>query len=120
MLKEDESPKLIAREFKDINDKSNFEENTKYNNRNNYNSKKTINKNPKLGIYIKVDSFSNKELLDNIVDALNLYPGDENIFLFAEDTRQMYKYNGLTVEISTYLTNHLEKIIPKENIKIKN
>lgn len=119
-IKEDESPKLIAREFKDINDRSNFEENTKYNNRNNYNSKKIINKNPKSGIYIKVDSFSNKELLDNIVDALNLYPGDENIFLFAEDTRQMYKYNGLTVEISTYLTNHLEKIIPKENIKIKN
>ncbi len=118
-IKEDESPKLIAREFKDINDKSSFEENNRYN-KNNYNNQRNTNINPKSGIYIKVDSFKNKELLDNIIDIFKLYPGDGNIFLYAEDTKQMYKYNGLTVDISPYLTNNLEKILNAENIKIKN
>lgn len=119
-IKEDENPKLIAREFKDINDKSDFEESrykskNAYNNQNNRNS----NNNSKLGLYLKINSFKNKLLIDNIVDVLKLYPGNENIFLYAEDSKQMYKYNGLLVETSIELVNKLEKILSKEDIKIK-
>lgn len=117
-IKEDENPKLIAREFKDITDKSDFEEGRyKFNNR--YNNQNNRNNNSKLGLYLKVDSFSNKLLTDNIIDILKLYPGDENIFLYAQDSKQMYKYNGLLVETCEELVNKLEKILSKEDIKIK-
>ena len=32
----------------------------------------------------------------------------------------MYKYNGFTVDISDSLIKDLNKIIPTENIKVKN
>ena len=49
-----------------------------------------------------------------------MYPGEENIFLYAEDTKKLYKYNGFSVSISDKLISDLNKILPKENIKIKN
>ncbi|MBO3444664.1 DNA polymerase III subunit alpha [Clostridium sp. CCUG 7971] len=119
-IKEDESPKLIAREFKDINDKSEFED-SRYKSRNTYNNQNNSNSNnnSKLGLYLKIDSFNNKPLIDNIVDILKLYPGSENIFLYAQDSKQMYKYNGLLVKTSEELIKKLEKILSKEDIKIK-
>ncbi len=119
-IKEDESPKLIAREFKDINDKSEFEDSI-YKSKNTYNKQnnRNSNNNSKLGLYLKIDSFSNKSLIDNIVDVLKLYPGNENIFLYAEDSKQMYKYNGLLVKTSEEVIKKLEKILSKEDIKIK-
>ncbi|MEG1310435.1 MAG: DNA polymerase III subunit alpha [Romboutsia sp.] len=119
-IKEDENPKLIAREFKDIDDKSSFEEN-RFNSKNSYNNqiKKNSNNNSKLGLYLKIDSFDNKIVTNSIIEIIKLYPGEENIFFYAEDTKQMYKYNGITVEISEELIENLEKILLTENIKIK-
>ncbi|MGL5345932.1 MAG: DNA polymerase III subunit alpha [Peptostreptococcaceae bacterium] len=123
-IKEDENPKLVAREIADINNKSAITDN-KYSNRSNRhsNTRSTNNTNQindsKLGMYLKVDSFNNNEMIDKIVKISRMHPGSENVFLYAEDTKQLYKWNGLNVSISEKLVKNLEELLPKENIKIK-
>ncbi|HSQ89733.1 DNA polymerase III subunit alpha [Romboutsia sp.] len=119
-IKEDENAKLIVREIKDINDSSKFEE-RKYNTKSNYNSKDNLkyNNNSKSGLYLKIDSFNNKELIDKIVEISKRHLGIENTFLYAEDSKQLYKWNGLNVKITNNLILDLQKILSKENIKIK-
>ena len=115
-IKEDEEPKLIAREIKDISDKSNFEEN-RYNYKQRESS--TINKDSKNGLYLKIDSFSNKDIINKINEISRKNYGKENVFLYSEDTKKLCKWNGLNVEISMDLLLELEQILPKENIKVK-
>ncbi|MGL4912423.1 MAG: DNA polymerase III subunit alpha [Romboutsia sp.] len=115
-IKEDEEPKLIAREIKDINDKSNFEEN-----RYNYKQRETstIKKESKNGLYLKIDSFKNENIINKINEISRKNSGEENVFLYSEDTKQLCKWNGLNVSISMDLLLELEQILPKENIKVK-
>jgi DNA polymerase-3 subunit alpha len=118
-IKEDENAKLIAREIKDINNSSKFEQNkSKYNYNTNNNS--NYNNNAKTGLYLKVDSFNNKQLTDKIVEIAKQHLGKENVFLYSEDAKQLYKWNGLNVEITNKLILELEEILPKQNIKVKN
>ena len=58
-------------------------------------------------------------MMENISNILKRYPGEENIFLYAEDTKKLYKYNGFSVTISDRLITELNNILPKENIKIR-
>lgn len=115
-IKEDENAKLIAREIKDISDKSRFEEN-----RYNYNKRESSppKVDSKLGLYLKIDSFNNKEIMNVISKICSKYPGSENIFLYAQETKQLYKWNGVNVSISNDLLLELEHILSKENIKVK-
>lgn len=76
-------------------------------------------KNSKNGLYLKVDSYNNLNMMENISNILKRYPGEENIFLYAEDTKKLYKYNGFSVTISDRLITELNNILPKENIKIR-
>lgn len=115
-IKEDENAKLIAREIKDISDKSRFEEN-----RYNYNKRESspAKVDSKLGLYLKIDSFNNKEIMNVISKICSKYPGSENIFLYAQETKQLYKWNGVNVSISNDLLLELEHVLSKENIKVK-
>ena len=113
-IKEGEEPKIIARDIVDIDNVYELSRNV-YSQRNESNTK-----NSKKGIYLKVDSYNNTNILGNLSNILKMYPGEENIFLYAEDTKKLYKYNGFSVSISDKLINDLNKILPKENIKIKN
>ncbi len=97
-IKEDENPKIVAREISDINHKVN---------------------NSKTGLYLKIDSFNNTNLVNEIIKIGKKYPGQENVFFYAEQNKQLCKYNGLSVNCSQELINSLETILPKENIKIK-
>jgi len=97
-IKEDENPKIVAREISDINHKVN---------------------NSKTGLYLKIDSFNNTNLVNEIIKIGKKYPGEENVFFYAEQNKQLCKYNGLSVNCSQELINSLETILPKENIKIK-
>ena len=97
-IKEDENPKIVAREIADINHKVN---------------------NSKTGLYLKIDSFNNNSLVNEIIKIAKRYPGEENVFFYAEENRQLCKYNGLSVHLSQQFINSLETILPKENIKIK-
>ena len=117
-IKEGEEPKIVARDIVDI-------DNVYQLNRGIYDSKKHINntenhrKNSKNGLYLKVDSYNNLNMMENISNILKRYPGEENIFLYAEDTKKLYKYNGFSVTISDRLITELNNILPKENIKIR-
>ena len=117
-IKEGEEPKIVARDIVDI-------DNVYQLNRGIYDSKKHINntenhrKNSKNGLYLKVDSYNNLIMMENISNILKRYPGEENIFLYAEDTKKLYKYNGFSVTISDRLITELNNILPKENIKIR-
>ena len=90
-IKEGEEPKIVARDIVDI-------DNVYQLNRGIYDSKKHINntenhrKNSKNGLYLKVDSYNNVNMMENISNILKRYPGEENIFLYAEDTKKLYKY----------------------------
>lgn len=118
-IKEDENPKLVAREIADINSKLSASNNKRYNNQEiKYNNYKTTN-DSKLGLYLKIDSFKNQRIIDSIVEIASLYRGNENVFLYAEDTKQLYKWNGLNVSISEKMVKNLEELLPKQNIKIK-
>ncbi|RDY25942.1 DNA polymerase III subunit alpha [Romboutsia weinsteinii] len=117
-IKEGENAKLIAREFRDINDKSEFRSGG-YEKR--YKKSQPQSQNTsKNGLYLKINSFKDSEIIDNILDIAKLYPGDESIFFYAVDTKKLYKYGQITVNISEDFINMLEKIMPKDNIKIKN
>ncbi|MGL5328752.1 MAG: OB-fold nucleic acid binding domain-containing protein, partial [Peptostreptococcaceae bacterium] len=108
-IKEGEDAKIIAQDFKEINDDSLFGNNKNV----------TVKKQSKLGLYLKINSFSNNELLENIKSLLNNYRGNESVYLFAEDTRQLYKWNEISVVINEKIIKSLENILPSENIKVK-
>lgn len=113
-IKEGENAKLIAREIRDISDKSSFS-NGKYNTK----PKNNVKNNSKQGLYLKINSFNNTNMIDSILKIVNLYPGSDNIYLYSEDTKQLYKWNGVNVGISTAVIENIEMILSKENIKIK-
>ena len=115
-IKEGEEPKIVARDIVDIDNVYQLSRDI-YNSGNN-NSKNNIEKSKK-GLYLKVDSYNNINIMDNISNILKKYPGEDNIFLYAEDTKKLYKYNGFNVYISDTLINELNNILPKDNIKIR-
>ena len=57
--------------------------------------------------------------MKEISDILKKHPGRENIFLYAENTKKLYKYNGFSITISEELITRLNDILPRENIKIR-
>ncbi len=108
-IKEGENAKIIAKDFKDISDKNNFSEDE------NYRAKKST----KTGLYLKVDSFNNRILLDNILSVIADYKGNESVYLYAEDTKQLYKWNGVFVNINKSIIDKLENLLSEENVKVK-
>ena len=108
-IKEGENAKIIANEFKDINDNIDFGENKKY----------TAKKTSKTGLYLKIDSFSNNDLLDRIKYILLDNRGTEYVYLYADDTKQLYKWNGISININENVIHRLESLLPKANIKVK-
>jgi len=98
-IKEDEPAKIIANEFRDIND--------------------NLNSKSRDGLYIKIDTFSNNILLNKIKSILGSYPGNESVYLFADDSRKLYKFSEYNININQQILKDLESILPKENIKIK-
>ena len=108
-IKEGEHAKIIASDFKEINDENSF---------GNYGNTKS-KKSSKPGLYLKVNSFSNNDLIDEIKLVLDDYKGKESVYLYADDTKQLYKWNGIYVDINNNTICRLENLLPKDNIKIK-
>ena len=117
-IKEGEEPKIVARDIVDI-------DNVHQLNRPIYNSREYTNnidndeKKSKSGLYLKIDSYNNLKIMKEISDILKKHPGRENIFLYAENTKKLYKYNGFSITISEELITRLNDILPRENIKIR-
>ncbi|EQK41397.1 DNA polymerase III, alpha subunit [[Clostridium] bifermentans ATCC 638] len=97
-IKEDENAKLIAREIRDMNDSGNKD--------------KPI-------LYLKINSIENKELVNDLISVVTKYPGENDIYIYAENIKQVYKWNHIKVNINENLINELEHILPKTNIKVK-
>ncbi|WP_250674009.1 DNA polymerase III subunit alpha [Paraclostridium ghonii] len=97
-IKEDENAKLIAREIRDMNDSTNKNDPT---------------------LYLKINSIENKELVNDLVSVVTKYPGENDIYIYAENIKQVYKWNHIKVNINENLINKLEDILPKSNIKVK-
>lgn len=97
-IKEDENAKLIAREIRDMNDNRKKNEPT---------------------LYLKINSIENKELVNDLISVVTKYPGENDIYIYAENIKQMYKWNHIKVNINENLINELEDILPKSNIKVK-
>ena len=97
-IKEDENAKLIAREIRDMNDSGNKDKPT---------------------LYLKINSIENKELVNDLISVVTKYPGENDIYIYAENIKQVYKWNHIKVNINENLINKLEHILPKSNIKVK-
>ncbi|WP_373598893.1 DNA polymerase III subunit alpha [Paraclostridium bifermentans] len=93
-IKEDENAKLIAREIRDMNDE-------------------------KPTLYLKVKSIEDKDLVNDLISVATKYQGDNDIYIYAENIKQMYKWNHIKVNINENLIKELENILPKTSIKIK-
>ena len=121
-IKEGENAKLIAREIKDIDDSTDFATR-------NYNSGRTKsiqNIKPESGkkLYLKIDSMSDTDTTNNIVEIAKQHPGNDSIYLYPMDEningkRKAYKMTGVLTCICDEFINNLEKLLPKDNIKIK-
>ena len=112
-VKEDEEAKLIARDIRDINDKTNF----KLNNNNQYNK---INKTISNGLYIRINNINNKELIDSIEEILVRYKGQDNVYICTEQPKKKFKWTKGMININSELVSRLETLLGKENIKVKN
>ena len=108
-IKEGENAKIIAKEIRDINDNSKFSQD----------EKAQIKKSSKPGLYLKINSFTNKNLLDNIFFKMKGYRGNEAVYLYAEDTKQLYKWNGVYIDINESLMQDLENLLSKDCVKVK-
>lgn len=97
-IKEDENAKLIAREIRDMNDSGNKDKPT---------------------LYLKINSIENKELVNDLISVVTKYPGENDIYIYAENIKQVYKWNHIKVNINENLINELEHILPKTHIKVK-
>lgn len=121
-IKEGENAKLIAREIKDINDDTDFADR-------NYNSGRTRNVEnikPESGkkLYLKIDSMSDTDTTNSIVEIAKQYPGNDSIYLYPMDEningkRKAYKMTGALTCICDEFINNLEELLPKDNIKVK-
>ncbi|HBG4020151.1 TPA: DNA polymerase III subunit alpha [Clostridioides difficile] len=121
-IKEGENAKLIAREIKDINDDTDFADR-------NYNSGRTRNvENIKSEsgkkLYLKIDSMSDTDTTNSIVEIAKQYPGNDSIYLYPMDEningkRKAYKMTGALTCICDEFINNLEELLPKDNIKVK-
>ena len=97
-IKEDENAKLIAREIIDMNDSINQDKPT---------------------LYLKINSIENKDLVNELISVVTKYKGDNDVYIYAENIKQMYKWNHIKVNINENLINELQNILPKTNIKVK-
>lgn len=97
-IKEDENAKLIAREIIDMNESINQEKPT---------------------LYLKINSIENKELVNDLISVVTKYKGDNDIYIYAENIKQMYKWNHIKVNINENLINELQNILPRTSIKVK-
>ena len=97
-IKEDENAKLIAREIIDMNESINQEKPT---------------------LYLKINSIENKDLVNNLISVVTKYKGDNDIYIYAENIKQMYKWNHIKVNINENLINELQNILPRTSIKVK-
>ena len=109
-IKEEESAKLIAREIRDINDRNSF----KINNQNSANKKQETK-----GIFIKVDSMNNQQLINSIEKILIQYDGNEGVYLCTESPRRMFKWTGVEVNLRSDLQFKLKELLGEENVKVK-
>lgn len=97
-IKEDENAKLIAREIIDMNESINQEKPT---------------------LYLKINSIENKDLVNDLISVVTKYKGDNDIYIYAENIKQMYKWNHIKVNINENLINELQNILPRTSIKVK-
>lgn len=112
-IKEEEDAKLIAREIKDINDNNSFKIN---NQRNTYDkNKKTIAD----GLYLKIDSINNQELVNSIEKILIDYKGYQDVYICTETPKRKFKWTGMGINIEQQLIGRLEALLNKENVKVK-
>ena len=112
-IKEEESAKLIAREIKDINDKSSFQSNN-YNNSYAKNKKQSSS-----GIFVKIDTIDNQQLINSIEKILIQYKGNDDIYVCTEQPRRMFKWNSMKVNLNSPLEIKLQELLGKENVKVK-
>lgn len=113
-IKEEEGAKLIAREIRDINDTNNF----KINNHNNLYTKNK--KSEAKGIFIKIDSIDNKELINTIEKILLKYKGNEDTYICTQYPRRMFKWTHVKVRLNSDLQYKLKDLLGEENVKVKN
>ena len=113
-IKEEEGAKLIAREIKDISDSNSL----KINNQNNAYTKNK--KQQTTGIFIKINSMENQQLINSIEKILIQYKGNQGVYICTEHPRRMFKWTDMEVNLNSDLQYKLQELLGAENVKVKN
>ena len=100
-IKEGENAKLMAREIADINNVTSPNKNSIDNSKN--------------GLYIKI----NTNIFEKVKDVLIKYKGNDNLYIYDEVKKKLYKSSEIKIDICESLIKELQNILPRENIKIK-
>ena len=71
------------------------------------------------GIFVKIDSLENKNLINSMEKILLKYKGNEDVYVCTVNPKRMFKWNNVKVNLQSSLQNELEDLLGKGNIKIK-
>lgn len=93
-ITEEESPKIIASKIDTLNEEEK-------------------------ALYIRINSFDEKNILNNIINVCSRYKGNEDLLFYELATKKVLKYSFMSINICNDLIKDLEKIISNEDIKIK-
>lgn len=117
-IREDDNVSILSEEIKSIDDESPFQKKNIYN-------KKSVLEGTGKKLYIKIDSMSNKEVLNKIIKILERHIGRDQVIIFPIDenidvsNKKTYTLSSMGVYSSRNLEEDLKTILPKENIVIR-
>ena len=58
-------------------------------------------------------------LVNKLISVVSKHTGNNDVYVYAENIKKMYKWSHVKVNINEQLINELEQILSKENIKVK-
>lgn len=107
-IKEDEDPKIVCENIWTVDEYKKTNEVTK----------PKVQKNR--GLYIKIDSSENNEIINKCINVLNVFSdGNQDVYFYFEDTDKIMKYKLIKVSINDPLVNELKKIAGENNVAVK-
>ena len=71
------------------------------------------------GIFVKIDTIDNQQLINSIEKILIQYKGNDDIYVCTEQPRRMFKWNSMKVNLNSPLEIKLQELLGKENVKVK-
>ena len=74
----------------------------------------------KTGIFVKIDSLENQQLINSIEKISLQYKGNQDIYVCTEQPKKMFRWEKIKVNINSELQLKLQELLGQENVIVKN